>query len=63
MAERIIHCTVCGKESPDGDIICTHCQALIRGEAVASQHEARKEAERVLHKEGSGTISDKPTHH
>lgn len=63
MTEGVKRCTVCGKEDPEGETICRHCQALIRGEAVEQQHQARKEAERALHKEGSASISDKPTHH
>jgi hypothetical protein len=49
-------CIVCGLVEPEDDSICIHCKAVIRGEAIERHHHEKKEADRVLHKEGSGDI-------
>ena len=45
------HCTVCGKEF-EGGLICPHCEAVIRGEAIEKHHQIKKDAEREFHKDG-----------
>jgi predicted nucleic acid-binding Zn ribbon protein len=54
--EKHRKCIVCGLVEPEDDMICIHCKAVIRGEAIEHQHHDKKEADKVLHKEGSGDI-------
>ena len=56
MAETARRCMVCGVADPGEDRICPLCKAMIRGEAVERHREIKKEADRVLHKEGTDII-------
>ena len=59
MAEKTRHCLVCGAADPGEDTICSFCKAMIRGEAVERHKEIKKEADRVLHKEGTEILRKK----
>ncbi len=59
MTDTMKRCIVCGVADPGDDTICPVCKAMIRGEAVARHREIRKDADRVLHKEGSDLIKPK----
>lgn len=56
MTDKMKRCIVCGIADPGEDTICPPCKALIRGEAVERHREIRKEADRVLHKEGTDIV-------
>jgi hypothetical protein len=49
-------CIVCGLVEPEDDLICQHCKAVIRGEAIEHHQHEKKEADKALHKEGSGDL-------
>lgn len=56
MTDKTKRCLVCGVADPWEDTICPPCKALIRGEAVERHREIKKDADRVLHKEGTDII-------
>ena len=56
MTEKMRRCMVCGIADPAEDTICPLCKAMIRGEAVERHREIKKDADRVLHKEGTDII-------
>lgn len=59
MADKMKRCVVCGVADPGEDTICPRCKAMIRGEAVERHREIKKDADRVLHKEGTDIIKIK----
>lgn len=59
MTETMKRCIVCGVADPGEDTICPPCKAIIRGEAVERHREIKKDADRVLHKEGTDLIRRK----
>ena len=60
MTDKMKRCLVCGVADPGEDTICPLCKAIIRGEAVERHREIKKDADRVLHKEGTDIIKIKP---
>ena len=59
MTDMMKRCIVCGIADPGEDTICAVCKAMIRGEAVERHQGIKKEADRVLHKEGTELIRPK----
>ncbi len=49
-------CMVCCVADPGEDTICALCKAMIRGEAVIRLRGIKREADQVLHKEGTDII-------
>jgi len=60
MTEKMKRCLVCAKVDPGEDTICQVCKAIIRGEAVERHKAIKKEADQVLHKEGTEVVPKKP---
>ncbi len=56
MTDKVKRCIVCGIAEPGDDTICPPCKAMIRGEAVERHHGIKRDADRVLHKEGTEII-------
>ncbi len=59
MTDMMKRCMVCGIADPGDDTICPVCKAMIRGEAIERHREIKKDADRVLHKEGTDLIKPK----
>jgi len=60
MTDKMKRCMVCGVADPGEDTICPLCKAMIRGEAVERHRAIKKDADRVLHREGTDIIKTKP---
>lgn len=61
MTGKTSHCLVCGKPDPGEDTICSPCKALIRGEAIERHKAIKKDADQVLHKEGTEVLMRRPS--
>ncbi len=59
MTETMKRCIVCAVADPGEDTICPVCKAMIRGEAVERHREIKRDADRVLHKEGTDLVRPK----